>query len=161
GLVLGQYRILSHIGTGGMGTVYLCEHTSLRRRVALKVFRIDQTSEEGALARFYREARTAASLDHPNIVRAFDLNKIDKVHYLVLEYIEGRNLQQILAERGPLPYRDAVGYIAQAALGLQHAHDAGLVHRDIKPANLLVDKSGTVKILDMGLARSFVDPKDN
>jgi serine/threonine protein kinase len=153
----GKYKLLEHLGAGGMGTVYLCEHTSMRRRVAIKVLPIVKAQDPSYLERFYREARAVAALDHPNIVRAHDIDHDDKLHFLVMEYVDGSSLQEIVSKHGPLDITRAAHYMAQAALGLQHAHEAGLVHRDIKPGNILVDRSGTVKVLDMGLARFFHD----
>jgi WD40 repeat protein len=125
--------------------------------VALKILPSAIAKVPGAVERFYREARAAAALDHPNIVRAHDVDRVNGLHILVLEYIEGRNLQEIVAVGGPLSVTVAAEYTRQTALGLQHAFTCGLVHRDIKPANLLVDGTGTIKILDMGLARFFRD----
>jgi serine/threonine protein kinase len=158
GFVLnGKYKLLEHLGAGGMGTVYLCEHTSMRRRVAIKVLPVSKAQDPSYLERFYREARAVAALDHPNIVRAHDIDHDDKLHFLVMEYVDGSSLQEIVARHGPLDVTRAAHYMAQAALGLEHAHEAGLVHRDIKPGNILVDRSGSVKVLDMGLARFFHD----
>ena len=161
GFVLGAYKVLRPIGQGGMGTVYLGEHTGLKRQVALKVLPTEKAKDKLAIERFYREARAAAALDHPNIVRLHDVNQGAGVHFLVMEYVEGKDLQSLMADTGPLHFAQAVHYVAQAAAGLLHAHDKGFVHRDIKPANLIVNKDGTVKILDMGLARSFLDAADN
>jgi serine/threonine protein kinase len=160
GLVLGAYRILQPLGQGGMGVVYLAEHALMKRGVALKVFRPARAQEELALERFYREARAAAALDHPNIVGLYDVCQAGGVHFLVMEYVNGVSLQYLMETTGPLHYTQAVRYITQAAAGLAHAHAKGFVHRDVKPANLMVDKNGLVKVLDMGLARSFVDPND-
>jgi serine/threonine protein kinase len=158
GFVLaGKYKLLEHLGSGGMGSVYLCEHVSMRRRVALKVLPIARAADASYLERFYREARAVAALDHPNIVRAHDIDHDGKLHFLVMEYVDGCSLQDVVSKHGPLEVARASHYMSQAAWGLQHAHEAGIVHRDIKPANLLVDRSGTVKILDMGLARFFHD----
>ena len=161
GLRFDRLKILDRIGSGGMGTVFLCEHLGLRKQVAVKVLPPDQAGDEGVRERFFREARAAAALDHPNIVRVHDMNSSGGVHYIVMEYVDGQDLQTILNKYGSLPYTRACTYIAQAALGFQHAHEKGLVHRDIKPANLLVDKEGVVKILDMGLALFHEDEKDN
>ncbi|VTS06767.1 serine/threonine protein kinase [Tuwongella immobilis] len=149
----GKYRLLDLIGSGGMGTVYLCEHIHMRRRVALKVLPNSLLNHPTAVQRFFREARALARLDHPNVVRAYDLEKIDQLYALVLEYVEGLNLYDLVQQRGPLPPLVAAHYVAQAAWGLQHAYEGGWVHRDIKPNNLLVDRSGTIKLLDLGLAR--------
>jgi serine/threonine protein kinase len=161
GLIIGPYKILDRIGAGGMGIVYLAQHMKLDRRVAIKVLPEDKTKDKLALERFYREARAVAALDHPNIVKAFDVAEHEGLHYFVMEYIDGANLQRYIDTKGPLPWKTAVNVAMQACKGLQQAHERGLVHRDIKPANILVDKSGQVKILDLGLARSFDEKKDN
>ncbi len=159
---IGKYKVLEQLGAGGMGSVYLCEHMLMRRRVALKVLPKAKAEEQSALDRFYREARAVAALDHPNIVRAYDIDNADNLHFLVMEYVDGANLQEIVKRSGPMDAVRAAHYIRQAALGLQHAHEqAGLVHRDIKPGNILVDRNGIVKILDMGLARFFHDEQDD
>jgi serine/threonine protein kinase len=160
GLVVGPYKLLQPLGQGGMGVVYLAEHAQLRRQVAIKVLPHDKARDQMALERFYREARAAAALDHPNIVRLHDVCQGAGVHFLVMEFVDGTTLQGLLEQTGALHYAQAVDYIAQAAAGLQHAHERGFIHRDIKPANMMVNRQGQVKILDMGLARSFVDPKD-
>jgi serine/threonine protein kinase len=159
GFCLSKYLVLERLGRGGTGTVYLCEHTAMGRRVAVKVLSEVQTDESG-LARFYREARAIAALDHPNLVRAHDIDQEGGLHFLVLEYVHGPNLQTLVEHKGPLGVARAVEYIRQAALGLQHLHESGLVHRDVKPSNLLVDHHGTVKILDLGLARFFDERRD-
>ena len=153
GFFLGKYRLLDHIGTGGMSMVYLAEHIHLRRLRAIKVLPLNRVNDSSYLGRFYREARAVAALDHPHIVRAYDVDNDENVHFLVMEYVDGRDFQQLVKEKGPLPFELTADYIRQAAEGIAHAHDAGIVHRDIKPANLLVDAKGTVKVLDMGLAR--------
>jgi tRNA A-37 threonylcarbamoyl transferase component Bud32 len=155
----GQYKVLRPIGRGGMGTVFLCEHLQLDRQVAIKVLPRKRAQDQTVLDRFQREARAAAALDHPNIVGVHDVNVSAGLAMLVMEYAEGKNLQEVLEQEGRIPYPRAVGYILQAAAGLQHAHERNIIHRDIKPANLLLDRSGIVKILDMGLAR-FVDKED-
>jgi serine/threonine protein kinase len=158
---IGKYKVLERLGSGGMGSVYLCEHRFMRRRVAVKVLPKQKAEDTSALERFYREARAVAALDHPNIVRAYDIDQDDQLHFLVMEYVEGASLQEIVKKRGRMDVARATHYIRQAAVGLQHAHENGLVHRDIKPGNLLIDRSGTVKVLDMGLARFFNDEEDN
>jgi len=153
--VAGKYRLIDRLGAGGMGAVYLAEHQHMGRRVALKVLPIAQAEDPASLGRFYREARAAARLDHPNIVRAHDIDHEGKLHFLVLEFVDGCNLHDYVRRNSVLTPHRAAHYIRQAALGLQHAHEAGLVHRDIKPGNLLLERTGVVKILDMGLARFF------
>ena len=161
GLILGVYKVLRPIGQGGMGVVCLGEHRSLHRRVALKILPAKQAVDQLSLERFMREARATAALDHPNIVRLHDVCQDAGSHFLVMELVEGKNLHTLLSETGPLHFATAVSYVAQAAAGLQHAHAKGFVHRDIKPANLMINKDGVVKILDMGLTRSFVNESDN
>jgi serine/threonine protein kinase len=155
--ISGKYRLLERLGAGGMGAVYLCEHILMGRRVALKVLPIAQAEDDASLKRFYREAKAVARLDHPNIVRAHDIDHEDKLHFLVLEFIDGVNLHEFVKKNGTLAPARAAHYIRQAAFGLQHAYQAGLVHRDIKPGNILLDRQGLVKLLDMGLARFFDD----
>jgi serine/threonine-protein kinase len=156
GFFLGKYKLLGHLGTGGMSSVYLAEHMLMQRRVAIKVLPKGRIDDSSYLARFYQEAKAAARLDHPNIVRAYDVDNEGDNHYLVMEYVQGRDLQNTVRELADkneeLDVEKAAEYIVQAARGLHHAHEAGLIHRDIKPANLLVDSEGTIKILDMGLA---------
>ncbi|MBI1313010.1 protein kinase [bacterium] len=156
GFSLGKYRLLKLLGKGGMSSVYLAEHTLMRRRCALKVLPIGRVDDSSWLARFHREAQAIAALDHPNIVRAYDIDHEEdgdrNIHFLVMEYVDGRSIQEIVLEDGPLSLDHAADYFRQAALGLEHAHRAGLVHRDVKPGNLLVDQSGVVKVLDLGLA---------
>jgi serine/threonine-protein kinase len=159
GYFLGKYRLLSLLGKGGMSSVYLAEHMLMRRRCAIKVLPAKRVNDTSYLARFHREAQAVASLDHPNIVRAYDVDqqadRDTEIHFLVMEYVEGASLQELVFRKGRLAFADAVEYVRQAAVGLAHAHEAGLVHRDIKPGNLLLDNSGVVKILDLGLARFF------
>ena len=152
GFVLGKYRLLRLIGAGGMSSVYLGEHTTLHSKVAIKVLPIKRVDQSSYLARFEREAQASARLNHPNIVRAFDLDTSGSIHFIAMEYVAGIDLHAKVKQDGPLPLRQAVDYVRQAALGLQYAHEEGLVHRDIKPANLILDDRGTVKILDLGLA---------
>ncbi len=160
--VIGKYRVLERIGSGGMSSVYLCEHKYMRRRAAVKVLPTSMAEDPAALERFYLEARAVAALDHPNIVRAYDVDQDDDLHYLVMEYVEGLSVQELVRKEGPLAPARAAEFMRQAALGLQHAHDtAGLVHRDIKPGNLIVDKAGTLKILDLGLARFFHEENES
>jgi serine/threonine protein kinase len=155
GFNIGKYQILERLGFGGMGIVYLAEHKALRRRVAVKVLPISLAESRWFLDRFYKEAQAVAALSHPNIVCAHDIDQDGKLHFLVMEYVDGCNLQEIVGKHGPMSVLRACHYIRQAALGLQHSHERGLVHRDIKPGNLLLDRQGVVKLLDMGLAHFF------
>ncbi|QEL13818.1 serine/threonine-protein kinase [Limnoglobus roseus] len=162
GFKLGSYILREQIGQGGMGAVYLAEHATLQRKVALKV--LPPVAKDGNarlnVERFLREARSVAALDHPNIVRIHDVGQQGEVHYLVMEYVDGQSLEDMLKKGGPIPASRAVEFIAQAAAGLQHAHEKKFIHRDIKPANLMLAKDGTVKLLDLGLARSSSDERD-
>ena len=149
---IGKYKVLERLGVGGMGQVFLCEHKLMKRRVALKVLPVAKSKDEATLQRFYREARAVASVDHPNIARAYDIDEDGDLHFLVMEFVDGTNLHDLVRRSGQLTWLRAAHYIYGSAVGLQHAHEMGLVHRDIKPANILVDRSGVVKLLDMGLA---------
>jgi serine/threonine-protein kinase len=153
GLILGEYVVLEKIGGGGMGVVFKARHRRMERIVALKTLHSQSMREPESIQRFYREVKTAARLNHPNIVLAHDAGEHEGIHYFVMEYVDGRDLATVVRERGPLPVEEAVEYILQAARGLAYANAQGVIHRDIKPGNLLVDRQGTVKILDMGLAR--------
>ncbi len=150
-----KYKILHLLGTGGMGTVVLCEHLMLQRLVAVKLMSPTLAKLPGTVERFLREARASAAMDHVHIARIFDVDRSSRGPYLVMEYVDGTTLHDLVTAHGPLAIDRAADYIRQAALGLQHAHEAGLVHRDVKPSNLMVDRSGTVKLLDLGLARFF------
>ena len=153
GLVVGSYVVLDKIGSGGMGHVYKARHKRMERVVALKVLPSAVTKSPEAVMRFQREVVAAARLDHPNIVAAFDADDADDVHFLVMEHVEGDDLHDVVRRRGTLSVGKALDYVTQAAKGLEYSHSQGIIHRDIKPSNLLLDRNGTVKILDMGLAR--------
>ncbi len=144
---------MSRLGAGGMGQVYKAQHQRMRRIVALKVLPIQADITEKSVRRFSREVQAAARLSHPNIVTAYDAGEQQGVHYLVMEYVAGRDLSTFVREHGPLDLESALDCILQAARGLEYAHGEGIIHRDIKPSNLLIDKRGVVKILDMGIAR--------
>ena len=159
-LVLGNYLLMEKIGAGGMGQVFKARHRVMNRVVAVKVLPTAMTKDQAAIARFHREVQAAAKLTHPNIVTAHDADQSDGVHFLVMELVEGNDLSALVKKDGPLSIDSAVNYVLQAAKGLEAAHYEGIVHRDIKPANLLLDKKGTVKILDMGLARLSLDGDD-
>lgn len=162
GFCLGRYRLLELLGKGEMSSVYLAQHVRMKRRCAIKVLPAHKVRETSYLGRFHREAEAVAQLDHPNIVRAYDVDVEEEggaeIHYLVMEYVVGKSLEKTVNENGPLSVIAAADTIRQAASGVAHAHAAGLVHRDIKPGNLLIDKTGVVKLLDLGLARFFKDP---
>jgi serine/threonine-protein kinase len=163
GFFLGKYKLLKLLGSGGMSQVYLAEHTLMQRRVAIKVLPKNRVDDSSYLQRFHLEAQAAAALDHRNIVRAYDLDKDEptQTHYIVMEFVDGQDLQAMVKAEGPLEYARAADYVRQAAEGLAHAHQAGLIHRDIKPANLLVDKHNVVKVLDLGLARFTGDEQSS
>jgi serine/threonine protein kinase/molecular chaperone DnaK (HSP70) len=150
---IGDYEIRELIGQGGMGQVFLAEHTRMQRIVAIKMLPIERMADEAAIGRFYDEVRAASRLMHPNIVTAFDAGDADGVHYLAMEYVDGQTLTEIVAKKGPMSVGEAAAIIRQAALGLLHAHRAGIVHRDVKPGNIMRAVDGTVKVLDLGLAR--------
>src|SRR4249919_3418158 len=152
GAKLGNYRILEKIGAGGQGTVYKATDTKLGRAVVIKVLPPELTVKEANLKRFEREARLASSLDHPNICTIFDLNDIEGVHFIVMQYVEGKNVRELVNGR-PLDFRSALTITIQVADALSAAHERGIVHRDVKAGNVMVTPSGQVKILDFGLAK--------
>jgi serine/threonine protein kinase len=153
GFRLGHYKVLERLGSGEMSNVFLCQHVDMRRRVAVKVLTHVGAADPTGLKRFYREARAAASLEHRNIVRAHDVDHDQNLHFLVMDYVDGVSFEELIVRHGPLPWLRAAHYIRQAAEGLHHAHQAGLVHRDVKPSNLMLDRQGVVKLLDLGVAR--------
>ena len=147
-----RYEIVGLIGRGGMGDVYKAQHRKMKRTVALKVINRKLFRQGEAVNRFHREVEAAAQLSHPNIVTAHDADQAGDFHFMVMEYVDGVDLSQVVRDRGVLSTGEACDYIRQAAQGLQHAYERGMVHRDIKPHNLMVTADGTVKILDFGLA---------
>ncbi len=152
GFFLGKHKLLGHLGSGGMSSVYLAEHMKMHDLRAIKVLPQSKLGKSSYLARFQQEAKAIASLNHPNIVRAHDIDNEGNTHYIVMEYVDGDDLQTIVKKKGPLSFEKVATYMAQAAHGLQHAHDVGLIHRDVKPANLLINSKGQIKLLDLGLA---------
>lgn len=152
-LKVGNYEILDRLGGGGMGTVYKARHRRMKRIVALKVLLSKYCRDEAFVARFQREVETIAKLGHPNIVMAYDADESEAGHFLVMEFVEGRDLASLVQKKGPLDVATAIDFVRQTALGLAYAHSMNVIHRDIKPANLLCDKYRTVKITDLGLAR--------
>lgn len=165
GFTLGKYRLRRLLGKGGMSSVYLAEHVLMRRQCAIKVLPIKRVEDTSYLARFHREARAVASLDHPNIVRAYDIDHETEgekdIHFLVMEYVDGESLHEHVKDKGPLTLDNTAEFFRQAALGLDNAHKNGLIHRDVKPGNLLIDRSEIVKVLDLGLARFSEVADDN
>jgi eukaryotic-like serine/threonine-protein kinase len=152
GFFLGKHKLLGHLGTGGMSTVYLAEHVLMHSKRAVKVLPKSKLGNNSYLQRFQQEAKAIASLNHPNIIRAYDIDNDGDTHYLVMEYVDGYDLQTLVRKKGPLEYSLAAEYILQSAKGLQHAHENGLIHRDVKPANLFLSRDGIIKVLDLGLA---------
>ena len=148
-----RYSILEHVGSGGMGTVYKARHRIMDRLVALKIINLDLANRPVMVERFRREVRAAARLSHPNIVTAFDADQAGDTHFLIMEFVEGVDLDCVLKQRVRLASTRACDYARQAALGMQHAWECGMVHRDIKPHNLMLTPGGQIKILDFGLAR--------
>jgi serine/threonine protein kinase len=159
GFIIGNYKILEHLGSGGMAGVFLCENQSTNRRVAVKVPLPPWSNDPSSLERFYRGARALAALNHTNIVRAYDIGQDNNLHFLVMEYVDGSSLHSITEKCGPMDVLRAAHYMSQAAFGLQHAHEAGFVHRDIKPAHILLNRLGVVKIIDMGLVLFYQEKK--
>ena len=161
GFLLGQHVIQEQVGKGSVGRVYRATHRTMNRTVAIKVMSADVTRTGTARQNFQREVRAAAKLNHPNIITAYDANEVGDRFYLVLEFVDGPTLDALVRQRGPLPWPEACELVRQVALGLQHAHEHGMVHRDIKPANLLVARTSAggcvVKIADFGIAK-FTPP---
>lgn len=152
------YSIIGKLGEGGMGAVYHAIQNSMQRPVALKILSAERARDQGFVDRFYREARSSAVFDHPNVVRGFDVGEVgDGSHYFAMEYIEGQNVQDILDEKGKLLPGDALRIVYDVALALEHAKECNLIHRDIKPANILVTKKGVIKLADLGLAKQMDD----
>lgn len=147
-----RYRIVKRLGRGGMGDVFMAEHKLMNRPVAVKLIAKHLVANPQAVERFHREVQAAARLSHPNIVTAYDAEKVGGVHILVMEFVDGTELSQVVKQRGPLPVVEACKYVRKAAEGLQKAHEQGMVHRDIKPHNLMLTREGEVKVLDFGLA---------
>lgn len=164
GFFLGDYKLLNRVARGGMSTIYAATHKQSGETHALKVLPLSKTNQAAFLQRFQREAAVTQRLSHPNIVRVFGIfsgtdGQAD-VHFMAMELLHGRDLFEIVNADGPMPCRKAAEYIRQAALGLEHAHNAGLVHRDIKPGNLFLSDDHTVRVLDLGLAQDF-DSEEN
>ena len=149
-LGFGRYALLDHIGKGARGRVFKARHRLMDRVVALKVFVPNAALSETSLARFFREMKIVALLDHPNVVRAFDADVHEGCPYIVMEYLEGEDLEHVFIRRGPLPPDEVIEFMAQTSRGLAHAHERGVIHRDVKPTNVFLLKSGIVKVLDLG-----------
>ena len=156
----GRYHITERIAAGGMGEVYRAQDAVLAREVAIKVLHRSLAGDQGFVDRFRREARAAATLNHPNIVTVFDWGAVDGVYYMVMEYVHGRSVREILNARGALAPAQAAAVLDQTLAALDHAHAKGIVHRDLKPENILITTEGVVKLTDLGLARAFADAKN-
>ena len=152
GFFLRQYKVLGHLGSGGMSSVYLAEHILMQRRVAIKVLPRKRLEKAIYLERFIREAQAIAALDHPNIIRAYDFDHEGDLHYIIMEYFPGDNLQAMVERDKKVPFPRIVNALRQTADALSHAHAIGVIHRDVKPSNILVNQQGEVKVLDLGLA---------
>jgi serine/threonine-protein kinase len=157
GQTLGDYRVLRRLGQGGMGQVYLAEQISLKRKVALKLLRSDLAANAVSLARFKNEARAVAQATHANIVQVYAIDEANGVHFMALEYVEGRNLREYLEKKGPPEILLALSIMRQVASALQRASELGIIHRDIKPENILVTRKGEAKVADFGLSRCFTE----
>ena len=155
GKVLGnRYEIVEKIGDGGTAFVYKGIDNLLNRYVTIKILRPEFVSDQDFLRRFRREAQSAASLSHPNIVSIYDVGAENGIHYIIMEYVKGRSLKAIIEEEGPLPVDTAVEYAEQIAIALDHAHKHGIIHRDVKPHNILIGDDERVKVTDFGIARA-------
>jgi len=152
-----RYELVAKIGDGGMAVVFKALDRKLNRTVAVKVLRESYASDPQFLARFTREAQSAASLTHPNIVSVYDVGQDGDVHYIVMEYIEGQNLKEVITEYAPLPTQLAIEYAIQMCNALGYAHSKGLIHRDVKPQNMLIDRGGQIKVADFGIAKGLGD----
>ena len=155
-IICNRYKILDHLGTGGMATVWLGYDTILDRQVAIKTFKID-ANDEDAVKRFNREAKAVTSLSHPNIVSIYDVENEGEFYYLILEYVEGMTLKDYMTKNSRIPIETIVHIAKQIAAGLSHAHQNGIIHRDIKPQNILMNENLTCKITDFGIARAYGD----
>jgi serine/threonine-protein kinase len=156
----GRYHVLERIAAGGMGEVFRAHDAVLAREVAVKVLHRSLSSDPGFVERFRREARAAATLNHPNIVAVYDWGAVDGIYYMVMEYVRGRSVRELLNASGRLAAAQAADIIRQTLAALEHAHAKGIVHRDLKPENILITTDGVVKLTDLGLARAFADAKN-
>ena len=153
--ILGRYKIVERIGSGGMGVVWKANDLVLDRYVALKILRPEMSEDDDFVSRFRREAKAAASLSHPNIVSIYDVGEDQGLHFIVMELVEGETLRDRLNREGRLQPEEALNIAAQICLGLAHAHDNNIIHRDIKPQNILLTEVGHVKVADFGIARAL------
>ncbi len=151
-MIANRYEVIKHVGQGGMADVFLAVDTILNRHVAVKILRADLSSDEVSIMRFEREAQAVTALAHPNIVEVYDVGDYKGHHYIVMEYVEGKTLKQVIKDRGPLMIDEAVDIMKQLTSAIAEAHSRGIIHRDIKPQNVIVKSDGTIKILDFGIA---------
>lgn len=151
-VIADRYEVVSHIGQGGMADVFLAVDTILNRQVAIKILRADLSTDAVSILRFEREAQAAAALVHPNIVEIYDVGDYKGHHYIVMEYVTGKTLKQVIRSRGPLVNEEAVDIMKQLCSAISEAHSRGIIHRDIKPQNVIVKADGSIKILDFGIA---------
>ena len=154
GQQLGNYKIVKELGKGGMGMVYKAHQVSLNREVALKVLPKHLSEDEDFIKRFHREAESAAKLNHPNIVQIYDIGEEEGIHYFAMEYVDGKDISQLVKEKGKLPICEIAEIGIQTTKALCASHNAQIVHRDIKPGNIMVTAKGNVKVTDFGLARA-------
>lgn len=157
GFVLGDFLLRKPLGRGGQCVVYLAAHRIMKRSVALKILPADESKKPAVAERFRREARVASQLNHPNVVCVYEFGECDKKYFLAMEFVEGDNLHEAVVRSGAMSYSFALDVIKQAATGLAHIHERQIVHRDLKPTNILLSTQGTVKIIDLGLARAEND----
>lgn len=160
GFFVKQYKILDQVGIGGMARVFLAEHSIMRRKVALKILPKSKCADPASLARFQREARAIAAINHPNVIRAYDISQEADFFFIVLEYAEGQTIEQFVEAHGAIPWPQACDYLYQAASGIEHLSACGIVHRDVKPSNIIIEKSGTIKLCDLGLAVFFENQEE-
>ena len=151
-MISGRYEIVKSIGEGGMANVYLAKDTILNRKVAIKILRGDLANDEKFVRRFQREALSSSSLSHPNVVEMYDVGEDEGNYYIVMEYIEGKTLKQLIKKRGSLTLSEAIDIMLQLTDGITQAHDSYIIHRDLKPQNILIKDDGTIKITDFGIA---------
>ena len=154
-ILANRYEILEKVGDGGMALVYSAKDHLLSRVVAVKILRAQFAHDEEFVERFRREARSAASLSHPNIVNIYDVGETAGVHFIVMEYVQGKNLHDLIREKGHFSQDDVIDVGQQIAMGLAHAHYHGIIHRDIKPHNILITTEGRVKVTDFGIAQAM------
>ena len=153
--IYGRYKIIAMVGGGGMANVYLAEDMILEREVAIKILRMDFSTDDEFIKRFNREAQSATSLDHPNIVSIYDVGEEDNIYFIVMEYVKGLTLKQYIQQNSAIPVEKAIHIMEQIISAISHAHHHGIIHRDIKPQNILIDEQGTVKITDFGIATAL------